>query len=283
MRHVYISLIVFCFGLPGLAAAHDTGSHTAKAHYIANEGVLISQGETKIMFDPLPLSGFGMYMDVSETQKAQMMAGEAPYDSIDAVFISHAHRDHFSATDMIAYMTAQSDVKLVAPEQAVAMMRADKGWYNGLIPRITTINLGFMDPPKTVTIGNITASAVHIPHSGWPNPERAKVQNMVFRVTLDTGATVIHMGDADVRPQHYTPYKAHWNAKRTDMAFPPYWFFLYPGGDDILYKQMNIETAVGTHVPLDTPEDLKESGADYFSERGEERDITLVVKPLPPE
>jgi len=35
-----------------------------------------------------------------------MMKGEGAYAGIDAVFISHAHRDHFSAVAMIAYLSA---------------------------------------------------------------------------------------------------------------------------------------------------------------------------------
>jgi len=33
----------------------------SQAQYIANEAVLVSYGETKVLFDPLPLSGFGVY------------------------------------------------------------------------------------------------------------------------------------------------------------------------------------------------------------------------------
>ena len=62
-------------------------------------------------------------------------------------------------------------------------------------------------------------------------------------------------------------------AKRTDMAFPPYWFLLTQDGKDILYEDMNIAKAVGTHVPLQVPADLKASKVDYFSERNEVRDV----------
>lgn len=273
MRRLIVLLFVLPFITASAALAHETFDHTATAHYIANEGVLVTQGETKIMFDPLPLSGLGTYMELSKTQKQQMMQGVPPYDGIDAIFISHAHRDHFSAKNMIAYMIAHPQTHLIAPEQAIAMMRADDAWTSEIIPRLTSVNLSFMEAPQTIEIGDVSATAVYIPHAGWPNPERAKVQNMVFRVTLDAGATVTHMGDADVRHQHFTHFDTHWNAKRTNMAFPPYWFFLSPEGENILNTIMNIETAVGTHVPLVVPQDLKTSGADYFSERGETRTI----------
>ncbi len=272
---------LFCV-LPALA--HDRQG-TAHAQYIANEGVLVSSGDVKIMFDPLPLSGLGTYMNVPDQDRADMMAGLPPYDGIDAVFISHAHRDHFSAGDMIAYMQSNTDVHIVMPRQALQMMRGDTGWDAGLLGRISALDMAAGDPSQTLDLGAVSASAVRIPHAGWPAPARAAVQNMVYRVTLSPseapvqGVTVMHMGDADVNPRHYAPHQAHWDAARTDTAFPPYWFFLYPGGADILYHTMNVDQAIGTHVPLRVPAELKASGADYFSISGETRAISSTHKP----
>ncbi len=252
--------------------AHDMRA-SADARYIANQGVMISDGTVKVLFDPLPLSGFGIYMDVPAEDEAAMMAGSPPYDLIDAVFISHAHRDHFSASRMVEFMNAQTQARLVAPQQALDMMLRDESWDPNLMARITAFDMEYGDVPEMITIGDITASAVRIPHAGWPAPRRAMVQNMVYRVTLGGGAVVMHMGDADVRREHYAPFAAHWQAKRTDTAFPPYWFLVSTVGTDILYNDMNIDTAIGTHVPLDVPDDLKDSGVDYLHISGEHRTI----------
>jgi len=246
---------------------------TSQAQYIANEAILISHGETKIMFDPLPLSGFDVYPETPKADIAQMMKGEGAYAGIDAVFISHAHTDHFSAVAMISYLTAQPDVKLVAPQQALEMMQKDANWSEDLRARMSIINLEAGDAPETISIGDIKATAVRIPHAGWPAPARAAVQNMVYRVTLGDGATVMHMGDADPRRQHFIPHKAHWAEKRTDSAFPPYWFLTSSQGRNILSDDMNVANSIGIHVPLKVPADLKESGQDYFSVGGETREI----------
>lgn len=254
--------------LSSAALAHDP-----EATYIANEGVLVTSGETKVMFDPLPLSGFGVYPEPRESDIAQMMAGEGIYAGIDAVFISHAHRDHFSAARMIAFMAAQPGLHVVAPSQALDMMRRDESWDEALVTRITALDMTPEDKARAINVGEVTASAVRIPHSGWPAPRRAAVQNMVYRVTLEDGATVMHMGDADVNIVHYRPHKDHWQSQETDMAFPPYWMLSYPGGPEIL-DYMNVKQSVGVHVPIDIPEDLKRSGADYFSVPGETREIS---------
>ena len=254
--------------------AHESGS---TAQYIANESILVSHGETKVLFDPLPLSGFGVYPEPSFADTAKMMSGQGEYEGVDAVFISHAHRDHFSAMAMITYMAANPKVRLVAPKQALEMMQADANWDEALRARMTILDMEAGDAPEAINIGDISATAVRIPHAGWPAPARAAVQNMVYRVTLgsdDSGAaTIIHMGDADPRRQHFIPHKDHWAAKRTDTAFPPYWFLTSMQGRNILSDDMNVAKSIGVHVPIKVPEDLKSSGQDYFSKSGETRPI----------
>lgn len=246
---------------------------TSQAQYIANEAILVSHGEAKIMFDPLPLSGFGVYPEPSPADIAKMMSGQGEYEGVDAVFISHAHRDHFSAVAMITYLTNNPDVRLIAPQQALDMMQADANWDEALQGRMTILDMEVGDAPEAISIGDITATAVRIPHAGWPAPARASVQNMVYRVTLGDGATVMHMGDADPRRQHFIPHKDHWAERRTETAFPPYWFLTSMQGRNILTDDMNVASSIGVHVPLEVPADLKESEQDYFSKSGETREI----------
>lgn len=281
MMRLCFLIFLFLMVVPStiITSAHEP----AKAQYIANEGVMVTAGDRKIMFDPLPLSGFGVYMDVPDQVRGDMMAGLPPYDDIDVVFVSHAHRDHFSASEMTAYMHSNPETHIVVPQQALDMMKKDTMWDRALRSRVTSLNMQAGDQPVRRVIGDVAFTAVRIPHSGWPAPARAAVQNMVYRVTLggtpDTNITVMHMGDADVNVNHYTPHKAHWEAKRTDTAFPPYWFLPSQQGRDIIYTHMNTEAAIGTHVPLRVPKELIQSGADYFSKSGETREITPSAAP----
>jgi len=102
---------------------------------------------------------------------------------------------------------------------------------------MTILDMEAKDDAKTISVGEIKATAVRIPHAGWPAPKR------------------------------------DWAAKRTDHAFPPYWFLTSPQGRYILEDDMNVANSIGVHVPLKIPADLKESGQDYFSILGETREI----------
>lgn len=249
--------------------AHPSG----KATYIANEAIMVENGDLKVLFDPLPLTGFGTYPDVMKTDVAAILNGQSPFDDIDLVFISHAHRDHFSAKALNLFMSAQTDTHVVAPSQALDLMKGDASWDEAFETRMTVLDMQYGEAPMEIIHDDIKASAVRIPHAGWPIPQRAKVQNMVYRVDLGDGVIVMHMGDADVNPNHYAPFRDHWNARQTDTNFPPYWFLLSETGKKISTNTVNAKNAIGIHVPIKTPPELVGSGQDYFSVFGETRDL----------
>ena len=78
---------------PADQPAPPSGSPTAQ--YLANAAVLVTNGGTKVVFDPLFRNDFGSYERVPASMERALFAGEPPFDGLDAVFISHYHEDHF--------------------------------------------------------------------------------------------------------------------------------------------------------------------------------------------
>ena len=72
---------------------------TSTAQYLANASVLVTTGDTKAVFDPLFRNDFGQYALVPAQMERALFDGTAPFDGLDAVFVSHYHEDHFSAVD----------------------------------------------------------------------------------------------------------------------------------------------------------------------------------------
>jgi len=215
---------------------------------------------------------------VPEATKQALIHGRAPYDNINAIVISHTHADHFAAEDVLSYLQAFPETKLIGPKQAVdQVLTLLKGHQSAKLigSQMHSIDLLLDDAPLSVEVGMMTFEALRIPHSGWPG--RAEIENIVFRVTLgntsDGASTVMHMGDADADVQHYLPYKQHWQTRQTDMAFPPYWFYDSAEGNDILQEIINARQSVGVHVPVALPNSLKNSTYDYFFRPGEQRNI----------
>lgn len=269
-----------CSPPAGVAGARELSpasiAPVATARYLANAGVLVTAGETKIAFDPIFRQDFGEYQLLPVELERALFAAEPPFDGLDAVLISHYHDDHFSPADVRRLLEQRREVQLYAPEQAVATMGL-RDAPSGLRSRVTGIALEHGDPPLAIEAGALVVEAVRIPHTGWPERQR-DVQNLAYRVTLDRTATVVHLGDADSRDAHFARDAEHWARRRSQMAFPPYWFFLSEEGRLVLERRLAPDHAVGVHVPTGVPRRPEERPAalrarDLFQVPGETREI----------
>lgn len=256
------------------ASAHED----ATAHYLANEGLMAAHGDTKILFDPLFSQSYGNYRLVPPDMRSALFAGEQPWDGIDAVFISHYHGDHFAPADMLEFLRKQESIHLYAPEQAVAAMRAIGADDDALFSRVTAINLQYGDKPLQLRAPGLLIEVVRLPHSGWPD-SRVEVENLAWRVTLDDGPTVLHLGDADTSELHFSPDSDYWRQRKPDMAFPPYWYFLSESGQAVLREYIRPKAAVGVHVPVNIQSEPSQRAdglqeVDLFTVPGETRTIS---------
>ncbi len=266
-----VILVAFC----ATAAAQETTS----VQYLANEGVMIVNGDTKILFDPLFDSNYRRYRSVPPKMRDAIFAGQAPYDGVDAVFISHSHGDHFSASDVVRLLRERRQIRLYAPAQAVAEMRQIATPDDeAIFERVTTFDLEYGDAPVFVRQDGLLIEALCIPHAGWPTA-RTDVQNIIFRVTLEDTSTVLHLGDSDARIVHFEQDEAYWDERQVDLALPPYWFFVSEDGREILDDRVHARNSIGIHVPVQFSEDPSSMpgellGENLFNQPGEGRRFT---------
>ena len=243
--------------------------------YLGNEGVMIVGERAKILFDPLYDNSYGRYQMVPDEIREGIFSGTAPYDDVDAVFISHHHGDHFAAADLVRLLREQPDINVYAPAQAVAAIReAGSGEDSVMFDRVTGLDLEYGDESVSIVTGDIIIDAIHVPHSGWPTA-RTDIQNIAFRVTLNGEATVLHLGDADARIVHFEQNELFWEERQIDLALPPYWFFMSDDGTEILENRLNVIHSIGVHVPdeMANPANLPSElhSADLFTRPGEGR------------
>lgn len=262
--------------LIGTAHAHEHGD--AQARHIANAGVMIANGETRVLFDPLYNNTFDRYDAIPDDIRAHILAGMHPWDGVDAVFVSHYHEDHFDPAALLELLERQPDVHLYGPEQAASAVRelVDAETAD-IMSRVHGVDIALGDPAERIQVGTLSIDALRLPHAGWP--ERHKdVQNIVFRVTLDDTVTAMHLGDADTVDDHFAPHSEFWTERHTDLALPPYWFFLNAAGRDILESRIAARQTIGVHVPAEVSDDPDQrpaalDGFDVFTRPGEIREI----------
>ncbi|MGX5173243.1 MBL fold metallo-hydrolase [Aliikangiella sp. IMCC44653] len=257
------ALLVFLSVNSHMGMAHE---YTNSATYVGNEGVLISSKDRQVIFDPFFHQGFNNYTLVPKPLRAKIFNQEPPFEQIKLVFISHAHADHFDRLDVLHYLETNQQVVIIAPQQAVEQLR-EFSQFKKFSSRVIPIALKKGDKPLAMSIAGINIEAVRIPHAGWPS--RAEVENIVYRVQLDDSLTVVHMGDADPNISHFNEHATFWPKKTTDLALPPYWFYLSEQGLTIVDNVIKAKQNYGIHVPVIVPKDLKASNRNYFSVPGE--------------
>ena len=273
----FLVLLLICSLSPWALATEEPAPRTV---YIANMGAMIERGETKILFDPLFHYEHDTYDRVPPEVEAALLAGDEPWDGINAVFISHHHGDHFDPATILELLRAQPMLELFGPEQAAAALRelvADP--EDPLLQRVHGLSLENGMAATDIVFGPLLVEAVRIRHAGWPT-RYANIENIVFRVTLDSETTVMHFGDADVDDAHFAMSPEHWTERHSHLAMPPYWFFMSSEGRRILRERIGADKAIGLHVPSDVPDDSASrpeslQDADLFTQPGETRTLEV--------
>lgn len=276
-KHIAHTLVgVVCAGL--FFSGSVTTAQETSAYYMANEGLMVTQGNTKILFDPLFRDSYGQYLLLPEAMEAALFAGQAPFDGVDAIFISHFHGDHFSPEDILRLLQTRTSIQLYAPMQAVITLRAETSNQNDAVfERVHPVSLAYRDAPVSLEMDGLFIEAVRIPHSGWPTG-RLDVENIAWRVTLNASTTVLHMGDADPDDRHFARDAAYWEMTPPHVAFPPYWFLDSNDGPAILRDRIKARRSIGIHVPVTIPADPIQRpyslrNQDLFVNPGETRAI----------
>ncbi len=264
---------IYVLGL--LLAADYLHAHQspATATYLGNEGVLVERGDTKVLFDAFYSNSYGTYTLVPDEMASAMLAGEPPYDGIDAIFVSHVHGDHFSAGPAVAYLRAHPKVPIYGSQQTLEAIADEVGADDALLERVVAVDLAPTDAPASFKIDGISIEVVAIPHSG----DRPEIQNLSWRVTLDQLTTVTHFGDAGTVKEDFERHAEHFAARRSQAAFPPYWFLESEDGKAIIQTHFNADQVIGVHVPAAATGNGDEArakvGGDLFTDPGESRKL----------
>jgi len=261
----------------GLAAAHEPGGQVS---YLGNEGILVSACDTKVLFDAFYDDDYGQYVLVPTAVRDDLLAGTPPYDDVDAVFVSHGHGDHFTAEPALAYLRAHSDVTLFGPQQVLDALRKAAGPADDeLLSRVVAFDIKPGAPPETLTVDQLTIDVVATPHSG--GARMAGINNLVFRVTLEQSATVMHLGDSVADDAVFSRQQEHWDARHSHAAFPPYWFLLDEDGRRVLDNRIRADQVVGIHVPAKAVGQgdawREQINGDLFTDPGETRVISSTL------
>lgn len=211
------------------ACAGSQNNPPLKITYVASEGFLIECGDKKILIDAL-FGGFEAswcYVP-SDSIVGLMTAAEPPFDDIDIIAVTHAHKDHVNSKIAAAHLSHNPKGILVCPPQVADQMKESE-YYAETKDRIREVWVPF-DTDTTVEIAGIKMhilSGHHGPYydldssTGESVDTHRDVQHLEFLFTLN-GRTLFHCGDAPMNDtERYRSFGIWQN--NIDVAFVGWW------------------------------------------------------------
>lgn len=220
----------------------DSAHATVTVTYVANEGVLISNGSTQVLIDALHRPYRPEYLPTPPALIDQMMQGLPPFDSVDVVLVSHIHHDHFDASLVATYLEHQPTATLLATPQVADSV------YTYLPSTTEQVQVGAYE---TGTWANFSAGGATIKMGKVAHvSERWRWIQNVAHVVEVAGVRLLHVGDpafgaADLEALHV-------RAENIDVAILPSWFLTEAEGRTVIQDLIRPKALIAVYV---TPRD----------------------------
>jgi len=161
-----LALAPAAFTMGSRAAGTSSGAEAPLSlTYVANMGVLVESGGTKVLIDALFDKPNPAYRAPEPAVLEKIIEGEASFDAIVLALITHNHPDHFAPAVAVRFLESRTQTIILAPADAVAEMRRTASDWEKLEPRVISFDLENGDFRRIKAAG-IPITAVRTLHSG---------------------------------------------------------------------------------------------------------------------
>ena len=214
--------------------------------FIANEGVMLSDGRHKVVIDAL-FERYESFPIAHDTIQRALASARAPFDSLDLILVTHHHGDHFHPAPVVSHLMANPRSRLVASSHVIDSLRSR-------VTRGAPVNsriLSRTTPPgqrRREVINGIPVEILGIAHGGRRPSE---VEHLGFIVDIG-GRRVLHIGDVGGSEADFAPLRL--DTARIDVALVPMWMVTEPSGRATIDKWIRPRQTVAIHLAEGAPE-----------------------------
>jgi L-ascorbate metabolism protein UlaG (beta-lactamase superfamily) len=210
--------------------------------YVANMGVLVGSGNTKVLIDALFDKPNPEYRAPAPEALDKIMKDAAPFDGIDLVLVTHNHPDHFDADLAVRFMEARPEPLLLAPSDAVEAMRQVAADWPKIEPRVVSLDFEVGERAEK-NLRGIPVAASRTLHSG----NREAPMNLMYLFEIE-GWRVWHEGDTNGKPDVFRGFGL--DSVPLDLAIVHYWFPLEPDCSRFLQEGLRVDHIALAHLPI---------------------------------
>jgi L-ascorbate metabolism protein UlaG (beta-lactamase superfamily) len=219
-------------GWPGLLllfVAAPSSAGELRVTYLANEGVLMESGGTRVLVDALFRDSLDPYARHSRNVQEALETGRAPFEGVVLALATHFHLDHWDAGAISRFLRSNPRALFASTADATAMLPS------ALRERVRNL-WPANGRPSTLEAGAVKVSAIPLRHG--------TTQNLAYRLEL-SGRTVAHLGDADPSAENFEKLHA---AGPVDVAIVPFWWLLEAGATSFVKDEWKPRGLCAVHL-----------------------------------
>jgi len=253
-------LIRVCLAAFGLVAAL-TGPVSADINVtqLANQGVMITDGETRILIDALVVEPYSVYGGLPEDVRPMFDNLTGPFSAIDLVLISHRHHEHNQPAYACQFMQKSGQSRLKTSEQVIGLMRERCRDLVTTDPRVEVIDPLHASP----VVFEVKGAKVTVFPLSHGTQSYARIENFGHLIEMG-GVRILHIGDAAMSAEDFA--LAGLDSVDIDVALVPFWFFQPGPGGEVVNRFLGASRKIAVHIPPSEMDEVKAYMSESFPE-----------------
>ena len=224
---------------------------------LANGGVILSDGETRVMIDGMVVERYSVYAGLPPEAAEDFRQVSDEFEGIDLVLASHRHHDHNQPAFACDFMQNSGGTRLVTSAEVIGLMREKCRAFVTSSERVEAV-----DPqpgePVVLEEGGARVSVFRLSHG---KRKYARIENFAHLVELG-GTRLLHIGDGAMDAQAFE--LAGLAGVAADVAFIPIWFFQPGPGEQVIQTYLDAPFKFAVQVPPDEAAEARSYLAERF-------------------
>jgi L-ascorbate metabolism protein UlaG (beta-lactamase superfamily) len=259
-------VLLVCTGSP-LLADDPTPAAGITITQLANEGAMISDGETRILIDAMVVEPYSIYGGLPSEAIPVFEKLSGPFSEIDLVLVSHRHHDHNQPRFACSFMQASLHSKLISSSQVLGLMREKCRQFLSNSDRVSEMDPQYGEP-HVIELENVQISVFPLSHG---TGKYARLQNYGHLIEIG-GMKVLHVGDAAMKPEDFS--RAGLDKLEIDVALIPFWYFQPGPGSEVIDEFLDAPHKIAVHIPPGEMAEVQEYMRESFPS------VTILENPL---
>jgi L-ascorbate metabolism protein UlaG (beta-lactamase superfamily) len=216
---------------------------------LANAGVIISDGEARVMIDGMVVEPYAVYGGLPESAIADYSNARGDFAGIDLALVSHRHHEHNQPAFACTFLQASRSTELYASEQVIGLVREFCREFVTTSPRVH-VNGPQYGLPDVIEREGVRVTVFPLSHGA----KYARIHNYGHLVEIG-GMKVLHVGDAAFDAADFE--RAGLDQVKLDIALIPVGYFQPGPGTEIIERFMNAPVKIAVHIPPGELEEIR--------------------------